>query len=89
MLSDEARKQLQVQEENQKGAHTNILQDLAEIQDDARRVWEKLGKISLLCGCSVVALSEINETTALIYVFSSQNLLCFCDGAGGNIVLLM
>ncbi|XP_066983990.1 protein brambleberry-like [Macrobrachium rosenbergii] len=39
---DEAKSQLSVQEESQRDAHNHILEDLAEIQEDARRVWEKL-----------------------------------------------
>ncbi|XP_068249907.1 protein brambleberry-like [Palaemon carinicauda] len=39
---DEAKNQLTLQEESQRDVHNHILQDLSGIQDDARRVWEKL-----------------------------------------------
>ena len=43
-VTDKFKEQLSQQEFNQKDAHDTILQDLASIQDNAMKIWEKLGE---------------------------------------------
>ena len=40
---EEAKKQLMSQEDNQRAGHEQILQDLSRIQDNALKIWQKLG----------------------------------------------